>query len=393
MTQLSLQRYLRTLNQCKWLGLASFAACVGVAGAIAFKPGQPPLYKAEGALIYNVSPVTLSQKATKIQEQGKNLTKETLLDEGVIKAAAAQVKVDPQQVAKNVTVQLPQPGEAQVIQVFYVDTEQKRAASTLQALMNQISRHNQMTQQGQVHAILELFQQQLPQQIMQAREAEQHLEDYERLADKKNSPQRANQRVLLEQKLKLRQEQLYKSQLALEDARLAAAVQTANLTIVKPLLVKAVSASDKTIMQTLGIGVLGGLGISAGLIPLLGLIAPQPTQSELRRKLLAAYQGRCAITGCAIQEVLEAVAIQPNKRSHQLSNWLILRSDIKELFNTHRITIEPVTRTVLIDPSLGDTSYGELVGKSVYFPDDEASQPNIDALRWHFRFLTGGWTE
>lgn len=393
MTQLSLQRYLRTLNQCKWLGLASFAACVGVAGAIAFKPGQPPLYKAEGALIYNVSPVTLSQTATKIQEQGKNLTKETLLDEGVIKAAAAQVKVDPQQVAKNVTVQLPQPGEAQIIQVFYVDTEQKRAASTLQALMNQISQHNQMTQQGQVHAILELFQQQLPQQIMQAREAEQHLEDYERLADKENSPQRANQRVLLEQKLKLRQEQLYKSQLALEDARLAAAVQTANLTIVKPSLVKAVSASDKTIMQTLGIGVLGGLGISAGLIPLLGLIAPQPTQSELRRKLLAAYQGRCAITGCAIQEVLEAVAIQPNKRSHQLSNWLILRSDIKELFNTHRITIEPVTRTVLIDPSLGDTSYGELVGKSVYFPDDEASQPNIDALRWHFRFLTGGWTE
>ena len=145
--------------------------------------------------------------------------------------------------------------------------------------------------------------------------------------------------------------------------------------------------------QIIGIGVLGGLGISAGLIQLLGLIAPQPTQSELRRKLLAAYQGRCAITGCAIQEVLEAVAIQPNKRSHQLSNWLILRFDIKELFNTHRITIEPVTRTVLIDPSLGDTSYGELAGKSVYFPDDEASQPNIDALRWHFRFLTGGWTE
>jgi hypothetical protein len=36
---------------------------------------------------------------------------------------------------------------------------------------------------------------------------------------------------------------------------------------------------------------------------------------------------------------------------------------------------------------------GNLQGKSVYFPDDEASQPNIDALRWHFRFLTGGWTE
>lgn len=127
MTQLSLQRYLRTLNQYKWLGLASFAACVGVAGAIAFKPGQPPLY--------------------------------------------------------------------------------------------------------QVHAILELFQQQLPQQIMQARKAAKHLEDYERFADKENSPQRANQRVLLEQELKLRQEQLYKSQLALEDARLASAVQTANLTI------------------------------------------------------------------------------------------------------------------------------------------------------------------
>jgi hypothetical protein len=99
-------------------GLASFAACVGVAGAIAFKPGQPPLYKAEGALIYNVSPVTLSQKATKIQEQGKNLTKETLLDEGVIKAAAAQVKVDPQQVAKNVTVQLPHQARHRLFKFF-----------------------------------------------------------------------------------------------------------------------------------------------------------------------------------------------------------------------------------------------------------------------------------
>ncbi len=387
MTHSLVLRYLRTLNQCKWLCLASFAACVGVSGAIALRLGAPPLYAAEGALTYRSTPgALLSTTAEKIQEQGKQLTQEILLSDKVVIAAAVRANVDPQQVAKNVKIELPQPDEPQIIKVLYLDTDRQQAANTVRALMGQMRKQSIFANKAQLGMLVKAIDEQLPQQRMALDRVQQQLDRYNR-QETQNLSNRISERRFLKQQIELQQELLSKLLATKADAQIALADRAANLAIVKRPQVTAQSRFNKSVLPTLGMGVLGGLGFGAGLIPLLALMVPKSTQSKFQRKLLQAYKGRCAITGCNIPQALEAVKIYPNnrERSDQLSNGLILRADLKELFNAHLLAIEPVTMTVLIDPSLADTSYTALAGKPVYFPEDEASRPSINALKWHFR--------
>ncbi|MGJ0223511.1 HNH endonuclease, partial [Streptococcus pyogenes] len=53
-------------------------------------------------------------------------------------------------------------------------------------------------------------------------------------------------------------------------------------------------------------------------------------QAEFRQTLLAAYNRRCAVTGCAITDLLEAAHIVPHSEetNYRVTNGLLLRSDI-----------------------------------------------------------------
>lgn len=384
MTQRFVQRYFSALNHYRWLGLASFAACVGVSGAIALRLGLPPTYKAEAVLVYNNNtPSTfVSDTAAKIQEQSKPLTREELLSDPVIKEAAQRTNVAPQQVAKNVKIQLSQ-DKSQIIKVAYLDTDQKRAVDTLTVLMRGMLRQSFSLKQEPVRALIKSIDYQLPSQIARLQAVERYLNQDNR--------REAIVRADIEQELKRRREQLSKLRAAREDALIAAADRMVPIEVIQPPQVVADTESNQSVLQTLGMGAVAGLGVSAGLIPLLGLMAQKPGQSEVRRKLMAAYNGRCAISGCDIPQALEAVQINPQgDRSNRLSNWLLLRADLKKLFDTHQLVIEPTTMTVLIDPSLADTKYAELAGRPVYLPDDEASRPSIKALKSHFS--QHGWT-
>lgn len=108
-------------------------------------------------------------------------------------------------------------------------------------------------------------------------------------------------------------------------------------------------------------------------------------QREFRAKLLEAYEGRCAITGCGLVEVLEAAHIIPYKgpATNDVQNGLLLRADIHTLFDLGLIAVEPSSLRVILAPSLRSTAYEELAGAYVRTPVNPLLRPNVDALTLH----------
>ena len=101
-------------------------------------------------------------------------------------------------------------------------------------------------------------------------------------------------------------------------------------------------------------------------------------QPAFRAALLEAYGKRCAITGCAVEDVLEAAHITPylGGLTNHVSNGLLLRTDLHTLFDCGLLAIEPTTRTVAIANALKGSSYAKLAGKVLRPPKDAASGPS-----------------
>jgi len=62
------------------------------------------------------------------------------------------------------------------------------------------------------------------------------------------------------------------------------------------------------------------------------LIVRRQGQPEFRKKLLRAYNNRCAISGCDCPDTLEAAHIRPYKGKHtnHVKNGILLRSDLQD---------------------------------------------------------------
>jgi hypothetical protein len=110
-------------------------------------------------------------------------------------------------------------------------------------------------------------------------------------------------------------------------------------------------------------------------------------QLKFRKRLLAAYGGRCAITDCDCQDALEAAHIFPyaygGDDTHHVQNGILLRSDVHTLFDIGKIGIEPISHTVIVAGSLKGTVYGKLKGKHLRVTSHPAERPNEEALRQH----------
>ena len=106
-------------------------------------------------------------------------------------------------------------------------------------------------------------------------------------------------------------------------------------------------------------------------------------QERFRDDLIAAYNGRCAITGCSVLDVLEAAHIHPYRGpdTNKVANGLLLRSDIHTLFDCGLLAIDSDTMTVLVAPQLRDSEYGVLHGRSLCLPASLAQQPSTEALK------------
>jgi hypothetical protein len=109
-------------------------------------------------------------------------------------------------------------------------------------------------------------------------------------------------------------------------------------------------------------------------------------QSGFRKALLLAYDGRCAVSGFGVERTLQAAHIisYMGETTNHVSNGLLLRADLHNLFDSFLLSIDPETFTVHIALGLRDTPYGELSGKKIALPAGESLRPNRDALKKHF---------
>lgn len=111
-------------------------------------------------------------------------------------------------------------------------------------------------------------------------------------------------------------------------------------------------------------------------------------QREFRENLLAAYDRRCAVTNCDVVDALEAAHIVPymGPATNDVSNGLLLRSDIHTLFDLGLIAVEPKGMTVVLSPKLSSNAYGDLGGVKLRVPKVSSKRPSQDALRRHLEW-------
>lgn len=94
-------------------------------------------------------------------------------------------------------------------------------------------------------------------------------------------------------------------------------------------------------------------------------IVQRQGQQEFRMALLAAYESKCAITGCGVVDVLEAAHIHRylGKETNAVSNGLLLRADVHTLFDLNLVGVDASTMRICVSPKLVGTSYWELTGR------------------------------
>ncbi len=109
-------------------------------------------------------------------------------------------------------------------------------------------------------------------------------------------------------------------------------------------------------------------------------------QAKFRQELLDAYNKECAITKTNAGEALEAAHIKPynGKHTNEVSNGLLLRSDIHTLFDRDLIAIHPKTKEITVSPQLQETIYYQLNGTRLSLPTKLELHPNEEALAWRY---------
>jgi putative restriction endonuclease len=105
-------------------------------------------------------------------------------------------------------------------------------------------------------------------------------------------------------------------------------------------------------------------------------------QPTFRSALLDAYGRRCAVTGCSIVNVLEAAHIAPylGPLTNDVSNGLLLRSDLHTLFDCYLLSVHPQTRRVVIAEELKVSSYAKLADRKLRAPVNDMLGPSTKAL-------------
>jgi hypothetical protein len=106
-------------------------------------------------------------------------------------------------------------------------------------------------------------------------------------------------------------------------------------------------------------------------------------QAKFRRSLIAAYEARCAITGCRVISLLEAAHITPylGPDTNSISNGLLLRADLHTLWDLGLIAVDLVTQEIWVSPDVNDSMYQALSGKQLRQPAELRERPSFKALQ------------
>ncbi|MDH6462763.1 hypothetical protein M2302_002944 [Micromonospora sp. A200] len=122
-------------------------------------------------------------------------------------------------------------------------------------------------------------------------------------------------------------------------------------------------------------------GLPEGRRRRLAEVTARQGQADFRRRLLTAYDGRCAITGCDVEAVLQAAHISPydGPATNRVTNGLLLRADLHNLFDRGYLWIDGSYR---VRVATGLDHYAKLDGQRLSLPltDD---RPDKEALARH----------
>lgn len=118
-------------------------------------------------------------------------------------------------------------------------------------------------------------------------------------------------------------------------------------------------------------------------------IRPRLGQGSFRIAVMEAYDRACAITTEHSLPVLESSHIKAYAAGgeHEISNGILLRSDIHRLFDRGYVTVTDdfrflVSRRLKDEFANGKTYYG-LHGKQLHLPVHLHHHPSSEMLRWH----------
>lgn len=111
-------------------------------------------------------------------------------------------------------------------------------------------------------------------------------------------------------------------------------------------------------------------------------------QRKFREKLLEAYKGTCAVTGCSETNVLQAAHISPydGPKTNHVQNGMLLRADIHNLFDLGLICIDPISHEVLVSPRVQDLKYRALNGSLARLPEKKHHRPSMVSLKTQYEF-------
>lgn len=121
------------------------------------------------------------------------------------------------------------------------------------------------------------------------------------------------------------------------------------------------------------------------------LVAPRLGQASFRALITDAYQYRCAITSERTLPVLQAAHIRPYSEdgTHELSNGLLLRSDLHTLLDLKYMTIDPSTKKVVVSRRIKEEfengrAYYDLKDRRLADPKTDSALPSVENLQYHF---------
>jgi hypothetical protein len=144
------------------------------------------------------------------------------------------------------------------------------------------------------------------------------------------------------------------------------------------------NASNSIASQIVAKGVFAGkapAGVSVGVWQ--GVLSRRGPE-ELRQTLLAAYGGKCAVSGADAADALEVALIDPDG-PNEPNNALLLRADLRTLFDLNLLRVHPKTRKVFLAAAVQSGAYARLWARTLRPPESKAAAPSFAALekRWN----------
>lgn len=114
----------------------------------------------------------------------------------------------------------------------------------------------------------------------------------------------------------------------------------------------------------------------------LAVIHRRQGQQRFRQKLLEAYDRKCAISGCDVEQLLDAAHIVPYRGpgTNTVQNGLLLRTDLHTLFDLGLLTIAPETFEVAVSGTVASSEYRAFDGARLRLPTNRERWPSREAL-------------